>query len=103
MSIFSERLKMLRKEKGMRQGDLATKLNYGYTAIANYESGRNEPSLKDLIRLADEFNVTIDYLIGYKKFKWSKPKKMEKVKFGHYSLVNQKAKLVVRFVIKVDN
>lgn len=39
-------------------------LHYGYTAIANYESGRNEPSIRDLIRLADYFQVSVDYLIG---------------------------------------
>ena len=45
---------------------MAKELHYGYTAIANYESGRNEPSIDDLIRLAKALNVTVDELIGMK-------------------------------------
>lgn len=62
--IFAERLKLLRKEKGMTQSDLSEILGYGYTAIANYESGRNQPSLKDIQRLCKVLNVSSDYLIG---------------------------------------
>ena len=42
---FKDRLKMLRKEKKLTQVRLGKMLNYGYTAIANYESGRNNPDL----------------------------------------------------------
>ena len=45
---FKDRLKMLRKEKKLTQVKLGEMLNYGYTAIANYESGRNQPSIPDL-------------------------------------------------------
>lgn len=61
---FQERLKELRKEKGLTQRKLAEKLNYGYTAIANYESGRNQPKLQDLVRLADALDTSLDYLVG---------------------------------------
>ncbi len=60
MSIFSERLKRLRTGRKISQ----KQLNYGYTAVANYESGRNEPSISDLCRIADFFNVSVDYLVG---------------------------------------
>ena len=46
--------------------ELAKKLNYGYTAIANYESGRNEPSFDSLIKLAEVLDVTSDELLGVK-------------------------------------
>ena len=42
---FKDRLRMLRKEKKMTQMRLGNLLNYGYTAIANYESGRNNPCI----------------------------------------------------------
>ena len=45
---FKDRLKMLRKERRLTQVKLGEMLNYGYTAIANYESGRNQPSIPDL-------------------------------------------------------
>lgn len=61
---FSQRLKELRKEKNLTQVELGSMLNYGYTAIANYENGRNHPSLKDIIRIANIFDVSVDYLIG---------------------------------------
>ena len=42
---------------------MANILGYGYTAISNYESGRNEPSINDLKKIADFFNVSLDYLL----------------------------------------
>ncbi len=69
MLEFKDRLKFLRENyyrngKKLSQKELANVLNYGYTAIANYESGRNEPSIEDLIKLAEFFNVSLDYLLG---------------------------------------
>lgn len=61
---FSERLRNLKKEHNIKQDELANVLNYGRTAISNYTSGRNEPSIKDLKRIADYFEVSIDYLVG---------------------------------------
>ena len=51
MQEFKDRLKMLRKEKKLTQVKLGEMLNYGYTAIANYESGRNQPAIADLKKL----------------------------------------------------
>lgn len=61
---FKDRLKMLRKERRLTQVKLGEMLNYGYTAIANYESGRNQPSIPDLKKIASIFNVSMDYLLG---------------------------------------
>ena len=60
---FKERLKSLRKENKLTQSTLANFLNYGYTAISNYESGRYEPSIKDLKKIAKYFDVSMDYLL----------------------------------------
>ena len=64
MLVFSERLREVRKAKDVTQVQLGKMLDYGYTAIANYESGRNEPSHADLCRIADYLDVSIDYLLG---------------------------------------
>jgi len=64
MSKFPERLRLLRHKKKINQTDLSKYLNYGYTAIANYESGRNEPSFDVLINIAQFFDVSVDYLLG---------------------------------------
>ena len=62
--IFSQRLRFLRKKHRMTQKELADILHYGHTAIVNYESGRNQPSLQDLVKLADFFDVSTDFLLG---------------------------------------
>jgi transcriptional regulator with XRE-family HTH domain len=61
---FPERLKSLRKTKNITQDDLAKILNYGRTAIAGYEGGRNEPAYEVLEKLSKYFDVSIDYLLG---------------------------------------
>ncbi len=65
MSDFGKNLKRIRKNKGYTQKELAEHLHFGYSAISNYESGRNEPSLDILMELADILGVTTDELIGY--------------------------------------
>lgn len=69
---FPKRLRALRKEKKLTQTKLASELHYGYTAIANYESGRNEPNIRDLTKLANILNVSIDYLVGNSDIKYTK-------------------------------
>lgn len=61
---FGERLKSLRKICNMTQGELGNELDYGHTAIANYESGKTQPSIEKLIKIAGTFGVSIDYLVG---------------------------------------
>ena len=68
---FPKRLKALRKEKKITQVKLASKLHYGYTTIANYESGRNQPNIRDLTKLANTLNVSIDYLVGNSDIKYT--------------------------------
>lgn len=64
MSDFATRLRELRKSNNVSQQKLSKYLNFGYTAIANYESGRNQPSLDTVKKIAQYFDVTVDYLIG---------------------------------------
>lgn len=64
MSDFASRLRELRKKHTVSQQKLSSYLNFGYTAIANYESGRNQPSLDTVKKIANYFDVTVDYLIG---------------------------------------
>lgn len=64
--LFGTLLKQLRKEKKLTQQQVATALSYGASAICNYEIGKNEPSFTDLVRLADFFEVSTDYMLGRK-------------------------------------
>ena len=58
------RLKELRKERGLKQKDLATVLQVAPQSIGYYENLINKPDPEMLIKIADYFNVSIDYLLG---------------------------------------
>lgn len=64
MDIFKERLKDLRIEHGYKQEEMSRKLNLTASAYGYYEQGRNEPSLETLYKIAQLFQVSIDYLLG---------------------------------------
>lgn len=61
---FGERLAALRKEKGISQAQLAKMLNMGQSTIAMYERNKRRPDPETLERLADFFQVSVDYLLG---------------------------------------
>lgn len=63
-NTLSERLKECRKKKGVKQSEVADRLNVQRQIISYYESGTRKPNLDDLIMLADFYNVSIDYLVG---------------------------------------
>lgn len=58
------RLKEIRKAKGISQLKLATDLNTNQNTISRYETGEREPGITELIRIADYFNISVDYLLG---------------------------------------
>lgn len=58
------RLKELRKKKGVSQLRMATDLNTTQNTISRYETGEREPGIDELIKIADYFNVSVDFLIG---------------------------------------
>ena len=64
MNKFAQRLKELRLEKGMTQQQVASLLNIKQQSYTRYEYGTGEPSLQTLIKLADIFAVSTDYLLG---------------------------------------
>ena len=61
---FHVRLRQLRHKHKLTQGELAAILGLKPTAVSNYESKRNEPSLEKLIALSHYFDVSCDYLLG---------------------------------------
>ena len=58
-------LRKLRIEKGLSQQALADKFNLSQQSIYKYEHSLAEPDIKTLKKLADFFDVSIDYLVGY--------------------------------------
>lgn len=69
MSIqFSKRLQQLRKEKGLKQFELAKALNTTQRRISYMENGIVEPDLATLVSLANFFEVSTDFLLGIKDY-----------------------------------
>lgn len=64
MADFATRLRELRNNRGLRQKDLARALGMAQTTIANYEQKSRFPDEQTLGRIADYFDVSLDYLLG---------------------------------------
>lgn len=62
---FKVRLKELRKEKGFSQLEIAKMLSMSKMAVSHWEKGNSEPSIEQLKVLAQLFDVSIDYLVGF--------------------------------------
>ena len=64
MANLGERLKLLRKEKGLKQVEMAKQFNQSPRAYQYYESGHHVPEFPNLVLLANFYDVSMDYLIG---------------------------------------
>lgn len=64
MQILSARLKTLRQSKQQTQKEVADGSGLHVNAYQKYELNRGNPDLDTLLKLADYFNVTTDYLLG---------------------------------------
>ena len=63
---FSENLKELRKEKEIGQETLALELSVSVKTVSHWETGYTQPSIEQLIKIADYFCVSLDELLGRK-------------------------------------
>ena len=64
MEKFHEKLKILRKKRGLTQKEFAEMLGISQKSYSHWETGKNEPNYENLSMLACIFNVSIDYLLG---------------------------------------
>ncbi len=62
--ILAQRLRACRKEKGLTQGQVAIYCDITEKAYQNYELATREPKLGILIRIAELYQVSLDYLVG---------------------------------------
>ena len=63
MNVY-KRIRDLREDKDKRQKDIAELLNMQLTVYQRYERGEREMPLWAAIKLADYYNVSLDYLVG---------------------------------------
>lgn len=64
MAAFSERLVQLKTERKLLQKNIASDIGLSLRAYQYYEKGQKEPTLSVLLKLADYFDVSLDYLVG---------------------------------------
>lgn len=62
--IIAERLKEERKKHGFTQQQVADAINIARGAYAQYETGKNLPPIDNLMKLADLYRTSLDYLTG---------------------------------------
>lgn len=64
MKIFAQRLKELRKNKGLSQQELADILHTTNSSVCDWERERSEPNLETLLAISVFFNTSTDFLLG---------------------------------------
>lgn len=68
MKIFQSRLIEQRKLNKITQRQISDYLQISQPSYVRYENGTSEPSLENLVKIADFFDVSVDYLLGRKEY-----------------------------------
>ena len=87
--MFGERLKDLRKDKNIFQKELAYDLGVTSQTISFWEVGRCYPDFEMLVKIANYFNVSTDYLLGNEK------------KVKENLELNEEKEVINRFLVKI--
>ena len=61
---FADCLQELREDREITRKELAAALNISVSTLGMYEQGRREPNIDMLIKMADYFNVSLDFMVG---------------------------------------
>jgi transcriptional regulator with XRE-family HTH domain len=62
--VVGDRIKRLRKDKGLTQEEAAKRLGMVRSTYSNYENGKREPDFETAKKIADFYDKTVDYLLG---------------------------------------
>jgi transcriptional regulator with XRE-family HTH domain len=62
--MINERLKNLRKHYNKKQNDIAEYIGVARSTYTNYENGNKNPPYEQLIKIAEFYSVSVDYLLG---------------------------------------
>lgn len=68
MKVFQEKLKETRTLCGLTQRQVAEALGISQPSYIRYENGSSEPTLENLAKIADLFDVSVDFLLGRKEY-----------------------------------
>lgn len=73
--MIGERLRKLREDKKYQQKEVAEKLGMSHSRYSNYENGVSKPDYDTLLKIADLYDVSVDFLLG--RYKTLDKKEME--------------------------
>ncbi len=96
---LNENLRILRRERGLTQAELAQKMKLKQYNISDYEIGRIEPNVATLIRFAEVFNVSLDFLVGRKIKEDSTYKKILNTEDGESYLTELEAD---KYIVQIN-
>lgn len=90
-------MKFFRVKSGLSQKGAASKLGINYYQLCNYEINRSEPNLDTLVKMADLYGVSIDYLLkGESDQRLAKTKLIENIK-NNEKLLDEILNLIQKF------
>ena len=64
ISMFDQRIKELRQSLGINQVEFGRRINVSKQCVCNWENGNIQPSIDMLVRIANTFSISADYLLG---------------------------------------
>lgn len=85
--VLNENIRMLRQARNLSQVDLAKALNVTKQSISNWENDNIQPSIDMLMRLADFFSVSTDYLLGLDQKKYVEVTGLSDTEIAHISAI----------------
>ncbi len=99
------KIKELRKKQNLTQLELANKIGVVESAISLYESGKREPDISTLIKLADCLNTSIDELVEHEfsKTQQTKNNQSQKQEQEQETMTEQEKQLLTAFRALPDN
>lgn len=65
MRCLRERIAQLRKESGLTQGQFALEIGTSRSSVASWEKGTRKPDMFQLSAIAEYYNVSVEYLLGF--------------------------------------
>mgnify|MGYP001033813528 CR=1 FL=1 len=101
MSTYGHRIAKLREQRRLTQEELAKHLSISRASLSHYEKNRRMPDYETLNKMADFFDVTVDYLIG-RTDDPSPALNNDPVKLFENSLELSDEKILERFSLMVD-
>ena len=85
--MLNERIRQLRKARGLSQVELAGQLGITKQCVSNWENDNILPSIEMLMRLAEYFRVSTDYMLGFDNKKTIDVSELTDVQIEHVKLI----------------